>query len=81
MKLLSGYDKKLKLHNEMRKYNVFAAHEMEIHSDLSFKNIVQDCLDFDKPQAMFEKANYFLNIIFEMEPTLPHYNLLMGLWE
>ena len=66
-KLLSGYAKKDKLFNELRKYNCFAAHEMEIHSDLSMRNVIQSCLDFDKPQAMFEKANYFMEIIFNME--------------
>mgnify|MGYP000872788891 CR=1 FL=1 len=81
MKLLSGYAKKDKLFDEMRKYNVLAAHEMEIHSDLSLKNVIQSCLDFDKPQAMFEKANYFLEVIFNMEPTQPHNAILMGLWE
>ena len=57
-------DKKTKLRNDCIKYNVLVAPYMEVHSDLTMRNCIELCLDFDKPQSMYEKANFFLDIIF-----------------
>lgn len=78
-KLMKGMDNRIKLVDEMKKYSIFAAGEMEIHSDLCGRNIIQDCLDFKQPTAMFEKANYFMKIIFDQPHSFNNYSILMGL--
>ena len=79
-KLLDKYDKKDKLMNEMIKYNVLCVDPMDLHNDLCLRNVVQSCLDFDNPKAMYEKANYFLDVIFRQPYSYGHNFMLMGLW-
>ena len=70
MKLMKGYAKKEKLAEEMIKYNALVASDMEIHSDLSMCNVIQSCLDYNKSAHMVEKANYFLDIIFNQKRNM-----------
>ena len=65
----------------MEKYNCFLAPWMEIHNDLCMRNVVMSCLDFDKPQSMYDKANFFLDIIFREPPSFSQMELLMGLFD
>ena len=65
----------------MKKYNIYMAPKMHIHSCLTGRNCIMSCLDFDKPQAMYEKANYFLEIIFDADPNMGHNDILMMLFD
>jgi hypothetical protein len=40
------------------------------------RNIIQDCLDYDKPLAMLPQVKQFLNYIFSRPSSLSHYHIL-----
>ena len=65
----------------MKKYNIFFAPKQHIHSDLTGRSCIMACLDFEKPAAMYDKANYFLNIIFDAPPSYGHNDILMMLFD
>ena len=79
--LMKGSDVKNKMFLELMKYTLLAAEKTTFLGDLSMRNIVQQCLDFDKPQAMWDKANYFLDTILNEPPNWYHHSILMGLWD
>ena len=53
-------------------FNFMVADPMEIPFDLCMKNLISTCLDFDYAESLFERANYFLDLIFS-QPTSAHY--------
>ena len=57
------------------------ANPMEIPFDLCMRNLIATCLEFDNAEALYQRAEYFLEIIFSQDAT-PHYqSLLMGLFD
>lgn len=56
---------KLRILNRIGKYTNFHQTPDSISTDLCMRNIIQSCLDYDKPLSMIEKANMFLSYIFK----------------
>jgi len=67
--------------NVLRDCNFLIADAMEVPTDFCLGNIIASCLDYSFKESLFERANYFLNLIFS-QPSSPHYtSLLMGLFD
>ena len=66
---------------EMIKYNVLCVDPMDLHMDLCLGNVIQYCLEFDNPKSMYDKANYFLDVIFRQPYSHGHNWILMGLFD
>lgn len=43
------------------------------------RNIIQNCLDFDAPMSVADRANMFLDHIFSQPPSRHYLHMLMGL--
>ena len=64
-----------------KRYNFMVADKMEINNDLCSKNIVATCLEYTYKESLFDRANFFLDIIFS-QPASSHYkHMLMGLFD
>ena len=58
-----------------------AADKLEVPNDLCLKNIIATCLEYEYKEALSERANMFLDMIFN-QPVSAHYtSLLMGLFD
>ena len=47
----------------LKKQDLIVAENMEVPSDLCLKNIVFSCFDYDYSDALFERANFFVEHI------------------
>lgn len=47
----------------LKKFDLIYADKMEVPSDLCLKNIVFSCFDYDYADALFDRANFFIEHI------------------
>lgn len=59
--------------------NNWEGNEFLVHTDLSMKNPIQDCLDWDKPKLVFDTANIIIEYIMTQKYDVGHQMMLMGL--
>jgi hypothetical protein len=57
MSLMKNSNNMNTVRNELIKYTQFAADPLEIPFDFTMRNVIQTCMDYDKPDAMADQAN------------------------
>jgi hypothetical protein len=50
-----------------------------IQNDLCMRNLIQSCISFENPKAMFQTANRYLNHLFELPSGMHQKNMLAGM--
>ena len=65
--------------HSFNQYSIMVADSMEVHNDLSMKNMVGTCLDFN--HQLIDRANFFIDLILSQPHSYHYQSMLMGLFD
>ena len=80
--LISGKAQSGVIRSQLNKYSNLLARPSNVMSDLCMRNVIQACINYEKPKAMSMVANMLLHHIFDQKThDTCQYNLLVGLFD
>ena len=78
MQLFDNHPREMKFQEQFKKLFYFSS-PANIHNDLCMRNLVQSCISYSNPKAMFQTANRFLAHLFDQDPGINQRNMLCGM--